>query len=152
MIRPSSVLIFLLLSGCNNHREQPAFRFHEKPLAPLHGTVPIKDKVQALKITRGHLLLGQKLFNRNCALCHGLDGSGDSLPVRRGLTRPDPLYEKDLANIYDVITHGIGRMPSFRRKLTPEERQMVVAYVEALRLSRRFPAEKLDEFDKEKLK
>ena len=119
---------------------------------PIEGTVSIKEDVRPLKMTRKRLLMGQTLYNRNCALCHGFDGSGDSLPVRRGLTKSDPLYEKELPNIYDVITNGIGRMPPFRRKLTPNERQMVVAYVEALRLSRRFPIEKLDESDKERLK
>lgn len=119
---------------------------------PIEGTIPQKQEAKTLKITRKRLLIGQALYNRNCALCHGFDGSGDSLPVRRGLTKPDPLYEKDIANLYDVVTNGIGRMPAFKRKLTENERQMVVAYVEALRLSRKFPVENLDEKDKERLK
>ncbi|WP_408098987.1 c-type cytochrome [Peredibacter sp. HCB2-198] len=119
---------------------------------PIEGTIAIKEEIKPLKITRESLLLGQTLYNRNCALCHGFDGSGDSLPVRRGLTRPDPLFEKELPDLYEVVTHGIGRMPAFKRKLTQSERQMVVAYVEALRLSRRFPMEKLDDSDKERVK
>ena len=122
------------------------------PLAPVAGTEPIKTEEKEVKITRAHLEKGQLLYNRNCAVCHGLDGSGDSLPVRRGLTKPDPLYEKDVQDLYAVITNGIGRMPSFRRKLNVQERKFVVAYVEALRMSRRFPVNKLDESDKEKVK
>ena len=121
-------------------------------MMPVEGTMAIKDEIKPLKITKRRLWVGQKLYNRNCALCHGFDGSGDSLPVRRGLTKSDPLYDKELPNLYDVITNGVGKMPAFKRKLTPNERQMVVAYVEALRLSRRFPVEKLDEQDKERVK
>ena len=139
-----------------NHREQNSIRFNEKPLPPVEGTIPVSRPEEKVLLNRETLLEGKRLYKVNCSICHGIDGSGDSLPVRRGLTRPKPLYERDLDNIdftyyEDVILEGMSRMPAFKRKLTKAQREKVIHYVLALRLSRKIEIRTLDEGDREKL-
>lgn len=159
MIKLSTVLFFLI-SGLafskNNHREQNSIRFNEKPLPPVEGTMPIERKEEKVVLNYDTLLEGKALYKINCSICHGMDGSGDSLPVRRGLTKPKPLSERELDGkdfeYYEaLIREGAPRMPAFKKKLTKSEREKVTHYVLALRLSRKIDINKLDAADREKL-
>lgn len=159
MIKLSIVLIFLCSSwawGQKNHREQISIRFNERPLPPVEGTIPIERKSEKVVLTRDTLVEGKELYKINCSICHGIDGSGDSLPVRRGLTRPAPLQvgnfdQKDFEYYETTIREGLPRMPAFKRKLTKSQREKIIHYVLALRLSRKIEMSKLDPEDREKL-
>ena len=152
-------LLLLSLSACNiNHRSQSSYRANEgnAAMTPPPGTQYIVPDQAQPKITLEGLKKGQSLYAKNCVVCHGQDGRGDSIAVRRGLTPPDSLHERRLddkgeAYFFEVMTNGYGRMLSFRRKLTVEERWFVAAYVEALRLSRKMPVDKLTPQDREKV-
>ena len=66
---------------------------------------------------------GQALFTRNCAVCHGPDG-------KLGLNGAHDLTRSNLnatGRVY-MVTNGLGKMPSFKDKLTPEQIDQVVAY------------------------
>lgn len=75
---------------------------------------------------------GRRLFEANCAVCHGLEGAGtaNAPPLTGG---PTLALEELRAKI------GRGRplagMPSFRRTLTPEQIAAVARYVLDLRRS-----------------
>jgi len=86
------------------------------------------------------LAAGDRLFERQCAGCHGLAGHGDG-PAGRGLT-PPPANLTDTAfvasatplDIYRTVTNGVPgtAMPSFEHALSREDRWDVVAHVLAL--------------------
>ena len=148
-----SLLILSTVVSCNNHRVQSSYRFNEGTRLPPEGTMAQEIPETPFKLERAALEKGKVLFEINCAACHGHDGSGNGIAVKRGLTPPDSLYEKDLANkgedyYFETMTNGIGQMPSFRRKLSPAERSAVAAYIMALRLSRSMKVEDLDPEDK----
>jgi mono/diheme cytochrome c family protein len=85
---------------------------------------------------------GRESFDRVCATCHGMLGDGDSVVASKMKDRPPPsLLDARIASLsaqtnFDVITQGYGLMPSFAHMLDARERWSVVAYLEALRLSR----------------
>ncbi len=79
------------------------------------------------------------LFNRTCSACHGVDGQGNGQVVARGFPAPPKFNsrtfkyskkdQKPAGHVYNVITHGLGNMPSHAQQLYPEDRWAVAEYV-----------------------
>lgn len=83
---------------------------------------------------------GQERYEIYCSVCHGRLGEGDGMVVRRGFKAPLSFHREDLRQrppgyVVEVITEGFGQMPSYRGKLSPEDRWAIAAYVEVLQLS-----------------
>ena len=71
-------------------------------------------------------LLGKELYDRSCAACHGVDGSGGiGNEIGAGSNTDLNLTDEQIAG---VITVGPGNMPGFSR-LRPEQVDSLVAYV-----------------------
>jgi mono/diheme cytochrome c family protein len=93
-------------------------------------------------ITRELLAHGRERFNIYCAACHGEDGYGAGIVVRRGFPAPRSLHDPRLretpdGHLFDVMTRGYGVMLPFADRLTADDRWAVVAYVRALQRSQR---------------
>ncbi len=93
-----------------------------------------------MPVTRDVLERGQQRFNIYCAPCHGRDGEGDGMVVRRGFPSPPSLHEERLQEaspgyLYDVIVNGIGVMPDYDGQVRVPDRWAIVAYVKVLQLS-----------------
>jgi len=109
-----------------------------------------------VELTADLLARGRERFDIHCAPCHGRTGRGDGMVVRRGYPRPtsfgDPAVRaKPAGHVFDVITHGYARMPSYAGALTPTDRWAVTAYVQALQLAHGVPVERLSEADRRAL-
>lgn len=85
---------------------------------------------------------GEKIFKRQCQMCHGATGVGDG-PAAKTLKGklPNLADKATLAkvsddDIRDLIEDGkkseIGNMPSFKAKLKPEEIIDAIHYVHTL--------------------
>jgi mono/diheme cytochrome c family protein len=86
------------------------------------------------------LARGHGRFDIYCSPCHGLDGAGDGIVVRRGFPRPPSFHEPRLLaapakTFYDAITNGYGVMYSYAARVGPRDRWAIVSYVRALQLS-----------------
>lgn len=75
-----------------------------------------------------------ELYNKNCARCHGPDGSGDT-PLGQTFNAPnltDPDWWKKNASITStrslraIVAKGRGGMPGFAKKLTQTEINLLV--------------------------
>ncbi|MBK6316950.1 MAG: cytochrome c [Blastocatellia bacterium] len=94
-----------------------------------------------LPVTAELLAEGKKQFDIYCAICHGADGAGKGVIVRRGFPPPpsyhiERLRRAPVGHVYDVITNGYGVMYSYADRIqTPEQRWAVAAYVRALQFS-----------------
>jgi mono/diheme cytochrome c family protein len=93
-------------------------------------------------LSRALLERGRQRFGIFCADCHGADGFGAGIVVRRGFPPPRPLADARLrlepnGRIFDAISHGSGMMYGFADRITPPDRWAIVAYVRALQLSQR---------------
>jgi mono/diheme cytochrome c family protein len=71
------------------------------------------------------------LYKRNCARCHGDRGQGAKkvrlYPYLDLLSSP-MVRKGDRAVVRERIVKGFGPMPSFRRRLTPEELERLVDF------------------------
>jgi mono/diheme cytochrome c family protein len=99
---------------------------------------------------------GQERFQIFCVHCHGQAGYGDGMIVHRGFTQP-PSYHLDRlrdvpdGHLFDVITNGLGSMPSFDDRIAVQDRWAIVAYVRALQLSQHATLNDLSEAERRQL-
>lgn len=77
------------------------------------------------------------LFAKNCATCHGKDGSSKTLKAKfnhaRDLTNPEWQASVTDERLFNSITNGRGHMPAWGKKLSEEEINSLVAYVRHLK-------------------
>ena len=77
------------------------------------------------------------LYNSRCAKCHGRDGR--SKTTRGRLTHSRDLISADWQNdvsderIFNSISNGKGKMPSFKKSLSEDQINSLVTYVRRLR-------------------
>ncbi len=94
------------------------------------------DTVQEHPLTwedRTAIEAGQVIYEAQCALCHGQDGSG-GLPDTPDFTSrevQDKLHESP-GDFYCAISEGMGAMPSFGNQLSQESSWQILTYLGSL--------------------
>jgi mono/diheme cytochrome c family protein len=109
--------------------------FHRTPWA-----VPSaeKDRKNPLTPSEANLATAKQVYSDQCANCHGDGGKGDGSdammydPAPSDLTDTAKVSKRSDGEIYYQITEGRKPMPSFKKKLTDEQRWQLVLYVRAL--------------------
>lgn len=91
-------------------------------------------------ITREVLQRGRERYNIYCTPCHGQQGDGRGMVVRRGMKQPPSYHIERLQNetpgyFFDVMTNGFGAMYSYASRIKARDRWAIVAYIRALQLS-----------------
>ncbi|MEX2015332.1 MAG: cytochrome c, partial [Candidatus Hydrogenedentales bacterium] len=158
-----------LVAGChwdmwNESRLKPLeeghmFEYGQTARTPVPGTVPygrlvddthlmtgrvdgedVNELPPGLELTPALLKRGQSRFNIYCTPCHGFNGNGDGMIVRRGFPAPpsyhiDRLRQAPLGHYYRVMTDGFGRMFSYASRVSVEDRWAIAAYIRVLQLS-----------------
>lgn len=95
-----------------------------------------------LPVDRELLQLGEHRFNVFCAVCHGGEGTGQSVVADvMSIRKPASLHEPRIrafppGRIFAVITQGYGLMPSYALQLDTRARWAVVAHVQSLQRRR----------------
>ena len=78
-----------------------------------------------------------ELYLKKCASCHGKDGRAKTFKAKfnsaRNLTDPQWQAEVSDERIFNSITNGRGKMPSFGKKLSEAEINSLVVYVRRLK-------------------
>lgn len=138
---------------------QPSYRAQEPPrLYPPAQSVPITgreisytaEQAAGLKNTvprdAANLALGKRVFDVNCAVCHGPKGLGDgtvaaffkaaqatdpTVIVPTNYTAPAIVSQSD-GQLFYTLTNGKANMPAFGKLLTPEDRWTLVNYIRSL--------------------
>lgn len=93
-----------------------------------------------LPFTRAFVERGAQRYAIYCAECHGADGYGQGIVVRRGFPAPPSFHgprERDepAGQLFEVISLGQGVMYGFGDRITPPDRWAIVAYIRALQKS-----------------
>ncbi len=120
-------------------------------LAALHQTpwqVPAADKLRTnpLPASEANYSAAKPVYNEYCANCHGDAGKGDGSdammydPAPSDLTDAAHMNKLSDGEIYYQITQGRKPMPSFRTKLTEEQRWQLVILVRSLSGAISFPS------------
>jgi mono/diheme cytochrome c family protein len=106
--------------------------FHKTPWS-----VPLEDKLRKnpLALNDANLNAAKPVFSEYCANCHGDSGKGDGSdammydPAPSNLTEPQHMNHLTDGEIFYQITQGRKPMPSFRKKLTEDQRWQLVILV-----------------------
>jgi cytochrome c oxidase cbb3-type subunit 3 len=96
----------------------------------LLAAVPAAGQTRAAAGGGNDLIAGQKVFDAQCAWCHGTSGVGGTGPNLQGKLRT----ATDLKSIVDIVTNGITgtEMPAFKAPLTERNIRQAAAYVRSL--------------------
>lgn len=94
------------------------------------------EKHAAAKAPAGDAALGKKLMLAKCATCHNKDGHGNPVmaklfkvpPQNMNWASPQNVKKSD-AELKSIITHGNGKMPSFKGKLQDADIANVIAFI-----------------------
>lgn len=89
-----------------------------------------------LPVNEENLTNGKKMYDINCAVCHGDNGDGKGILVTNGKYLGVPNFkDRNITegSIYHVIYYGRNMMGSHAGQLTEKERWQVTQYVEKLR-------------------
>jgi mono/diheme cytochrome c family protein len=119
-------------------------------LAAFHKTpwkVPLEDKLRKNPIasTDANLNAAKPVYNEYCANCHGDTGKGDGSDAMMYDPSPSDLTDAKHMNsltdgeIFYQITQGRKPMPSFRKKLTEDQRWQLVVLVRSFSASAASP-------------
>ena len=86
------------------------------------------------------LARGKQRYEIVCANCHGPDGYGQGIIVRRGFPQPPSYHDEAMRNapvghFFDVITNGYGAMYPYASIVEVNDRWAIIAYIRALQRS-----------------
>lgn len=91
-------------------------------------------------VSRAMLDRGHERYDIYCSPCHDKVGEGKGVVVQRGFPQPPSFHTQRLRDarpgyVFDVISKGFGRMPSYGPQVPVADRWAIVAYLRALQRS-----------------
>lgn len=105
----------------------------------------IKDPLPPLDTIQ--LAEAQRLYNINCAICHGakLDAqgplsTGGKVPAVANLT-VQQYVDMPVGTMFHAVTYGKGDMGSYASQLTRKQRWMVIQYVKSVQQGKNIPSD-----------
>jgi len=112
--------------------------FHKTPWS-----VPLEDKLRKnpLAASDANLNVAKPVYNEYCSNCHGDSGKGDGSDAMMYDPSPSDLTDAKHMNhltdgeIFYQISQGRKPMPSFRKKLTEDQRWQLVILVRSFTAS-----------------
>ena len=77
------------------------------------------------------------IYNRHCVSCHGRDGRGRTRKGRQTHARDmtNASWQDDVSDerLFNSINNGRNKMPAFRKKISENDIDALVAYVRRMR-------------------
>lgn len=132
---------YTLIHGIRNP-DHDKTRFSQMPAFGRDGILQskeIQDLVSYVRLLSGRekksaaSTRGAALFETNCVVCHGADGTGDRVQGAPNLTDAISLYGLDRVTLTETITNArYGVMPRWGQRLDPATIRMLAAYVHSL--------------------
>ena len=77
------------------------------------------------------------IYSRQCVSCHGRDGRGRTRKGRQTKARDmtNASWQDDVSDerLFNSISNGRGKMPAFRKKISENDIDALVAYIRRMR-------------------
>lgn len=92
--------------------------------------------VAGLVTTKALAAGGEDLFKSKCAMCHGADGSGNTMMGKKYNIkdlRSEEVQKMTDAQLEEIITKGKDKMPAYEGKLTKDQISDLVKYIRTLK-------------------
>ena len=117
-----------------------------------------------MPIDRAMIDRGRQRFNIYCSTCHGLTGDGGGMTAARALERMEAdwatpvalssanVRQQAVGEIFNTITNGVRKMPSYAAQIPVEDRWAIVLYVRALQRSQQAGIEDVPEERRDQLR
>ena len=107
------------------------------------GMGPDGKPVATIPVTVDETLLerGRQRYVIYCQPCHDARGDGKGILFQRGNVPTASFHDEKLlkytdGQIFDIMTNGMGLMPSYRWPIPPADRWAIIAHVRALQRER----------------
>jgi len=100
-----------------------------------------KERKNPLTYSEGNIASAKQIFSDKCVNCHGDKGKGDGSeammydPAPSDLTDAAKMSKLTDGEIYYQITEGRKPMPSFRKRLTDQQRWQLVLLVRSFAIA-----------------
>jgi mono/diheme cytochrome c family protein len=97
-----------------------------------------KERKNPVRFTDLSVERGTKLFQSQCAMCHGknADGKGDlveELDIHPpDFTKPDVLSKRTEGELFAIMSEGSGTMPGQNKRITERQRWQIVNCLRAV--------------------
>lgn len=91
---------------------------------------PAQNKMTDGFVAAAQNMSGKDLYKENCLRCHGLNGKGKGPDLTSA--KKQAKWKDSDEKIVRKITNGAFGMPSFGKKLKPEQINAIAAYVRTL--------------------
>ncbi|MFZ4715852.1 MAG: c-type cytochrome [Bacteriovoracaceae bacterium] len=129
----------LFLFGCSqvNQKEQT---YYQQQKRMRHGIVPVRPNVSEVSVphqgSKDQTKIGEQIFMRDCARCHGDTGEGNG-PEAKNQERPPvnlklAVREMNHFDFFFSISQMEKSMPGWDHPYTDEERKAIAAYLKTL--------------------
>ncbi|MFN8578965.1 MAG: c-type cytochrome [Candidatus Sericytochromatia bacterium] len=88
---------------------------------------------------QGNINEGKKIYEQNCASCHGIKGKGDGTvgaalnPKPRNFVEAKFKYGSDDKSLYKTISNGKGIMPQWKGILSDKQINNVISYIKTFK-------------------
>jgi mono/diheme cytochrome c family protein len=124
------LLLFALMVQTANAQEKEK----GKPWHAPESAAKVKSPVPA---NEENIAAGKALYSKHCKSCHGASGKGDgtksaTLDISCGDFTSEEFMKQSEGEVFWKTSEGRDPMPSFKKKISDEERWQVVAYVRTL--------------------
>ena len=121
------------LNGIELDTKMPTYTGTEDALTKLR----MAEKVMIIPRVEGDLVNGERIFQKQCAACHGADGRGNTAMGAPNLTDTIWLFGGNKEAVVESIAKGRnGHMPAWKDQLGEEKIHLLAAYVYSLSLGK----------------
>jgi mono/diheme cytochrome c family protein len=145
------LVFFLAIASIWGQEKQEKKEQPQQPAAPTVAATPAPlpphvfkispedvQRKNPVKFTDTSVERGKKVFQTQCALCHGKNGDGKGELVEEmkisppDFTKPDTLKNRTDGELFAIIGVGKDPMPSQAERMTDQHRWNLVNYLRAL--------------------
>jgi mono/diheme cytochrome c family protein len=113
--------------------------FMKKKISVLLGSFILVSSLSSVAYSKPSSKEGKKIYDMNCAMCHGPKGAGDGAaaaalnPKPRNFTEGKFKYGSTDKDLFNLISKGKGPMPPWGSVLKENQIYDVIAYIRTLK-------------------